>query len=41
MLAEEKSVDEIVQLITKVHALRDKRGNKATKKKSYLQRLHL
>ena len=31
MLAEEKSVDEIVQLITKVHALRDKRGNKGTK----------
>ena len=33
MLAEEKSVDEIVQLTTKVHALRDKRGNKGTKNK--------
>lgn len=33
MLAEEKSVDEIVQLITKVHALRDRRGNKGNKKK--------
>lgn len=33
MQAEEKNIDEITSLITKVHALRDKRGNKGTKKK--------
>lgn len=33
MVAEEKDVNEIIQLITNVHALRDKRGNKGTKKK--------
>lgn len=33
MVAEEKDINEIAQLIKNVHALRDKRGNKGTKNK--------